>query len=111
MKTLFLTLSLMLLTGCSVTRQAQVSDVDTANGVVRLSYGQAILQNAHTDGYLAQGTANRECQQQGYATAIRFGQPVETCSVFAGSLCLNTNITISYQCQGVAVVQSASYSY
>lgn len=53
--------------------------------------------------YVAHGTATRECQQMGYANAIAFGQPVSTCSVYAGSLCMNTRITLSYQCQGVAI--------
>ncbi|MCN4726601.1 YecR-like lipofamily protein, partial [Escherichia coli] len=34
----------------------------------------------------------------GYTHAIPFGQPVGNCSLFAGSLCLNTEFTLSYQC-------------
>ena len=102
MKTLIFTLSLLVLTGCSVPRQAKVSDASATTGVVRLSYGQALLQNAWTDTYVAQGTATRACQDMGFANAVRFGQPVSTCSVWAGPLCINTTITLAYQCQGVA---------
>ncbi|MEA7515332.1 YecR family lipoprotein, partial [Salmonella enterica subsp. enterica serovar Virginia] len=42
----------------------------------------------------------RECQQMGYADAVSFGQPVGTCSIYAGSLCLNTRFTLSWQCRG-----------
>lgn len=111
MKTLFIALSLILLTGCSINRQAKVSDVSSTTGVVRLSYDQAILQNAHTDDYIAHGTATRECQQIGYANAVSFGQPVSTCSVYAGSLCMNTKITLSYKCQGVAIQPAVSSYY
>ena len=79
MRLLILTLSLITLTGCTVTRQAHVSEVDAATGIVRLVYDQAFL-------------------QAGYTHAIPFGQPVGNCSLFAGSLCLNTEFTLSYQC-------------
>lgn len=111
MKTLFLALSLMVLSGCTINRQASVSDVSTTTGVVRLSYDQAMLQNAYTDSYIAQGTATRECQRLGYASATPFGQPVSTCSVYAGSLCMNTKITLAYQCQGVAVSSTLPHYY
>lgn len=41
MRLLILTLSLITLTGCTVTRQAHVSEVDAATGIVRLVYDQA----------------------------------------------------------------------
>lgn len=111
MKTLSIALTLILLTGCTINRQAQVSDVSATTGVVRLNYDQAILQNAHTDDYTAQGTATRACQQLGYASAQSFGQPVSTCSVYAGSLCMNTKITLSWQCQGVAISPTTTHYY
>lgn len=111
MKTLFIAITLILLTGCTINRQAQVSDVSTTTGVVRLNYDQAILQNAHTDNYIAQGTATRACQQLGYASALPFGQPVSTCSVYAGSLCMNTKITLSWQCQGIAISPTTTHYY
>ncbi|MGI6981910.1 YecR-like lipofamily protein [Escherichia coli] len=90
MRLLILTLSLITLAGCTVTRQAHVSEVDAATGIVRLVYDQAFLQHAHTDRYVSRGIADRACQQEGYTHAIPFGQPVGNCSLFAGSLCLNT---------------------
>ncbi|MCX2266130.1 hypothetical protein LVU81_09900, partial [Escherichia coli] len=41
MRLLILTLSLITLAGCTVTRQAHVSEVDAATGIVRLVYDQA----------------------------------------------------------------------
>ena len=98
MRLLILTLSLITLTGCTVTRQAHVSEDDAATGIVRLVYDQAFLQHARTDRYVSRGIADRACQQAGYTHAIPFGQPVGNCSLFAGSLCLNTEFTLSYQC-------------
>ncbi|MBY7471590.1 YecR-like lipofamily protein [Escherichia marmotae] len=99
MKHLIIVLSLLTLAGCTVTRQAQLSEVNATSGIVRLVYDQAFLQNARTDSYLNQEIAQRACQQAGFTRAITFGQPVSNCSVFAGSLCLNTEFTLSYQCQ------------
>lgn len=42
MRLLILTLSLITLAGCTVTRQAHVSEVDAATGIVRLVYDQLI---------------------------------------------------------------------
>ncbi len=103
--------SLLTLAGCSVNRQADVSAVDTTTGIVRLTYGQAMLQSATTDPYLAQGTATRQCQQAGYATAVAYGQPITTCTVTSGSLCLNEKITLQYLCRGVAITQNSVVSY
>ncbi|EJF8975425.1 TPA: hypothetical protein OZV40_004279, partial [Escherichia coli] len=55
MRLLILTLSLITLAGCTVTRQAHVSEVDAATGIVRLVYDQAFLQHAHTDRYVSRG--------------------------------------------------------
>ncbi|MED8811605.1 YecR family lipoprotein [Escherichia marmotae] len=99
MKHLIIVLSLLTLAGCTVTCQAQLSEVNATSGIVRLVYDQAFLQNARTDSYLNQEIAQRACQQAGFTRAIAFGQPVSNCSVFAGSLCLNTEFTLSYQCQ------------
>ncbi|TGB82454.1 hypothetical protein FEK47_02525 [Escherichia sp. E3659] len=99
MKHLIIVFSLLTVAGCTVTRQAHLSDVDATSGIVRLVYNQAFLQHARTDNYLDQGIANRACQQVGFTRAFAFGQPVSNCSLFAGSLCLNTQFTLSYQCR------------
>ena len=111
MKTFILALLPLMLTGCTITKQAQVSEASSITGVVRLTYNQAMLQTARTDDYVAQGTATKACQRMGYASAVGFGQPVATCCVYAGSLCLNTKITLSWQCHGVAVPQTSTFHY
>lgn len=108
MKKIILIASLIALSGCSINRTAEVSSVDTTSGVVRLTYGQAALQSAYTDSNVANGTATRQCQQMGYATAVPYGQPITTCSVTSASVCLNENVTLQYQCRGVAFSHSAS---
>lgn len=108
MKRICVAVSLLLLAGCTITKEAEVSSVDTTSGLVRLSFNQSMMQTARYDEYTAQGTANKQCQQMGYATAVPYGQPVQTCSLISGSACMNTKITIQYQCRGVAVNQTQS---
>ncbi|MGG5838622.1 MULTISPECIES: YecR family lipoprotein [Enterobacteriaceae] len=111
MKNVIIAGALLLLAGCNVTRQAEVSSADAPNGVVRLNYNQAMLQNAHYDAYLTNGTATRECQSMGYATASFYGQPIKTCSLVSGSLCLNETMTIQYKCLGYATTPGAQPWY
>ncbi|BCA39188.1 hypothetical protein KATP_17100 [Kluyvera ascorbata] len=111
MKSLILIPALLALTACTVPRAASVSEVDANSGIVRLTYGQAILQNAKTDSYLAQSEANKACQQIGYATAFSYGQPITTCTTTSGSLCLNEHVTLQYQCRGIANVPTSAAYY
>lgn len=99
------------LSACTVHRQANVTDVDSTSGIVRLTYGQAMLQSATTDAYVANGSATKQCQQLGYATAVAYGQPVTTCTVISGSLCMNQSVTIQYQCRGIAITPTTSAYY
>lgn len=99
------------LSACTVHRQANVTDADANSGVVRLTYGQAMLQSATTDSYVANGTATKQCQQMGYATAVAYGQPVTTCTVTSGSLCMNHDVTIQYQCRGIAITPGSTTNY
>lgn len=101
----------MVLSACAVHRQANVTDADANSGVVRLTYGQAMLQSATTDSYVANGTATKQCQQMGYAMAVPFGQPVTTCTVISGSLCMNESVTLQYQCRGIAVTPGQNSYY
>lgn len=59
MKTFILALLPLVLTGCTITKQAQVSEASAITGVVRLTYNQAMLQTARTDDYVTQGTATK----------------------------------------------------
>lgn len=111
MKYLFLISAAALLSACSVSREATVSEMDATSGVVRLTYGQAMLQDAKTDDYMAHGTAIKACQQMGYAAAVAYGQPIATCTASSGPLCLNESVTLQYQCRGLAIQPVALSEY
>lgn len=67
-----------------------------------------MLQNAYSDEYVNNGTAAKACQSMGYATASAYGQPIKTCTLTSGSLCLNESVTIQYKCMGFAVNPKAN---
>lgn len=46
MKRIIIAGTILLLAGCSINRQAEISSTDAPNGIVRLDYGRAMLQNA-----------------------------------------------------------------
>lgn len=111
MKSLFLVASLMLLAGCTITKEPEVSDVNPTTGVVRLTFNEAVLQKARFDDYTTHGTATRQCQQMGFAEATAYGQPIYTCSLTSGSVCLNETITLQYQCRGISQPYPATRYY
>ena len=65
MKRVIVAGTLLLLAGCSINRQAEVSSLDAPNGIVRLNYGQAALQNAYSDEYVNNGTAAKRVRAWG----------------------------------------------
>lgn len=93
----------LLLTGCTLTKTPEVIGGNQILGLVRLGFDLPVLQRAKIDDYLAQSTAAKQCQNWGYAHAVRFGDPIYTCSVTSGTQCLNESVTLNYQCQGVAL--------
>ncbi|WP_253377777.1 YecR family lipoprotein [unidentified bacterial endosymbiont] len=108
MKTVIVAVTTLLLAGCSINRQAEVSHLDAPGGIVRLNYGQAMLQNAHSDVYVNKGSAEKACQSMGFATASAYGQPIKTCTLISGSLCLNETVTIQFKCMGYAISPNAN---
>jgi hypothetical protein len=104
----FISVAVLALSACSITRQAEVSEMDTTSGVVRLTYGQAMLQHAKTDDYVVNGEATKACQKMGYASAFAYGQPITTCTVSSGAACINESVTLQYQCRGIAVTPAST---
>ncbi|RPH25499.1 hypothetical protein EHN07_13085 [Buttiauxella warmboldiae] len=103
MKTLYIALSVMLLSGCTINKTPQPVKSSEAAGVVRLGFDLAPLQTAKVDTYIAQSAASHQCQQWGYSAAFPYGEPIKTCSLSSGALCLNQKVTLEYQCRGVGM--------
>ncbi|AYN26505.1 MULTISPECIES: YecR family lipoprotein [Buttiauxella] len=100
MKTIYLVLVAALLSGCTMNKTPQPIKGSEVAGVVRLGFDIAPLQRAKVDTYVAQSAASHQCQQWGYSAAFPYGDPIKTCSLTSGALCLNQTVTLEYQCRG-----------
>lgn len=94
---------LFTLAGCTITKTPEVVGGNQMLGLVRLGFDVPALQRAKIDDYLAQGTAAKQCQSWGYDHAVRFGDPVTTCSLISGTQCMNESVILNYQCQGALI--------
>ncbi|BCG09002.1 MULTISPECIES: YecR family lipoprotein [Buttiauxella] len=103
MKIVYLVLATVLLTGCTINKTPQPVKGSEVAGVVRLGFDLAPLQNGKVDTYIAQSAASHQCQQWGYVSAFPYGEPIKTCSVRSGALCLNQKVTLEYQCRGTGM--------
>ncbi|OAT32234.1 putative outer membrane lipoprotein [Buttiauxella brennerae ATCC 51605] len=103
MKTVYLVLAAALLTSCTINKTPQPVKGSEVAGVVRLGFDLAVLQNGKVDSYIAQSAASQQCQQWGYIAAFPYGEPIKTCSLTSGALCLNQKVTLEYQCRGVGM--------
>ncbi len=68
MKPLIFTLSLLALTGCTITRQAQVSEASPISGIVRLTYNQPL--------FLLHGQMTMYLTGPQHANASRWAMPM-----------------------------------
>lgn len=89
--------------GCTINKIPQPVKSSETAGVVRLGFDLSPLQTAKVDSYVAQSTASHQCQQWGYIAAFPYGEPIKTCSLSSGALCLNQKVTLEYQCRGIGM--------
>jgi len=88
------------LAGCTIPKTPQVVGGNQSLGLVRLGFDVPALQRAKIDDYLALATATKQCQNWGFDHAVRYGDPITTCSVISGTQCMNESVVLNYQCQG-----------
>jgi len=96
-------IALLLLSGCTFNKTPEPVKSSEVAGVVRLGFDLAPLQKGKVDTFIAQTTASHQCQQWGYIAAFPYGEPIKTCSLTSGALCLNQKVTLEYQCRGVGM--------
>lgn len=96
-------IAVLVLSGCSLNKTPEPVKGSEVAGVVRLGFDLAPLQTAKVDTYIAQSTASHQCQQWGYIAAFPYGEPIKTCSLSSGAVCLNQKVTLEYQCRGIGM--------
>lgn len=103
MRNYSLLIAVLLLSACTINKNPEPVKSSEVAGVVRLGFDLAPLQHGRIDSYIAQSTANHQCQQWGYISALPYGEPIKTCSLTSGALCLNHKVTLEYQCRGIGM--------
>lgn len=101
MKIIFTLLGLLLLTGCSTTRNWEATGGSRADGVIRLSYEVGAMQSAKVDEQQAMDIATQRCKSWGYTGAEAFGGVTRACNApgaFSG--CASYLVTKEFQCIG-----------
>lgn len=96
-------IAILLLSGCTFNKTPEPVKSSEVAGVVRLGFDLAVLQKGKVDSFIAQSTASHQCQQWGYIAAFPYGEPIKTCSLSSGALCLQQKVTLEYQCRGVGM--------
>jgi hypothetical protein len=89
----------LLLSACSTPKTLQATGGSKADATVDLSYSYGIFEEPVIDWSLALVTAKERCKAWDYKNAESFGGQKNTCQAFNGyGDCVNTLVTITYQC-------------
>src|SRR5437868_5558445 len=88
------------LSGCAVQKTLVPTGGSRADGTIELSYEFGSFEQPKID--LAQGAeaASQRCQAWGYTNAEPFGGQKSTCQASNAYGCIQTLVTIQYQCIG-----------
>lgn len=99
MKSRYLLIATLLLSGCAINKTPEIVNADPTAGVVRLGYSLLPPNSGKVDPVQTQATAVQQCQKWGYSAALPYGE-TKTCTVFSGPQCLNYDVLLDYQCRG-----------
>jgi hypothetical protein len=98
---LFLIVAAMMLTACATQETLVPTGGSRSDGTVQLSYEYGLFQVPHVDMDQATQTAADRCAAWGYSGAQPFGGQINRCEQFnAYGNCIQTLVTMSFQCTG-----------
>lgn len=87
---------------CATTPTLQAFGGSRADGVVRLGFTYGAFENPRPDMVAAQETARQRCAVWGYQNAEPFGGATQQCLQTNQYGCVQTQVTVEYQCTGGA---------
>jgi hypothetical protein len=99
-KNYIITLLLIALTGCAVTKDWVVTGGSRADAIMKLSYEHSIYEAPQTDPQQALNLARSRCTAWGYSNAEAFGGETRVCNNPSSSGCNSWIVTREYQCLG-----------
>ena len=87
--------------GCTVQKELVPTGGSRADGTVNLSYEYGVFEKPQVNMSLAQVSAQQRCAAWGYTGAEPFGGQLNKCERVNGyGDCLQTLVTVTYQCTG-----------
>lgn len=93
--------AILLLSGCTTTKEWAATGGSRSDGVVRLSYELGELETAILNEEQAINLATQRCKTWGYDGAEAFGGITRQCNTMGGfSGCARWLVTKEYQCTG-----------
>lgn len=96
-----LAVAVVLVSGCTTTRDWSATGGSRADGVVRLAYEQGEFETVEVSESQAVDLASRRCASWGYTGAEAFGGITRDCTQMGGlGGCARYRVTKEYQCTG-----------
>ncbi|WP_242638492.1 YecR family lipoprotein [Pantoea ananatis] len=95
-----LALSLIVLSGCAAKKQMVPTGGSKSDGTVRMSYSYGMFEKPVIDPQQGMTAAKARCSAWGYNGAEAFGGFTSQCSQPSSSGCMQTTVTVEYQCTG-----------
>ena len=95
-----LALSLIVLSGCAAKKQMVPTGGSKSDGTVRMSYSYGMFEKPVIDPQQGMAAAKARCSAWGYNGAEPFGGFTSQCSQPSSSGCMETTVTVEYQCTG-----------
>lgn len=92
--------STLILSGCATKKQLVPTGGSKSDGTVRMSYSYGMFENPVVDPSQGMTAAKARCAAWGYSGAEPFGGFTSQCSQPSTSGCMQTLVTIEYQCTG-----------
>jgi hypothetical protein len=97
---LVLVASTLLLSGCAVQKQLVPTGGSKADGTVKMSYSFGMFESPKVNVQQGAQAAAQRCAAWGYSGAEPFGGSTSVCSQPSSSGCMETMVTMEYQCTG-----------
>lgn len=85
---------------CATNKTLEAIGGSRADGVVRLAFTYGAFERPRVDGEQALNTARQRCRVWGYTDAEPFGGATQQCLASNQYGCVQTQVTVEYQCTG-----------
>ncbi|MFP1757295.1 YecR family lipoprotein [Lonsdalea quercina] len=90
----------LLISGCSIKKELIPTGGSKSDGTVRMGYSFGLFESPVIDPKQGMVAAKARCAAWGYSGAEPFGGFTSQCTQPSSSGCMQTTVTVEYQCTG-----------